>query len=689
MSIGSARIDIPSRYVSVVLPIARGSKPEMSYDLVSDLGERVEAQSERVARYADGSLQAVQLLGVFKGAPKHVTVEPHAKGTKAHFAWTPMSLRAWRHLDTLGNLRMVSNGHAVQKCRIAGKLGVDGLELVMWVTAFSGSDCLRVDAVVHNAKPGSKQLAVPSIDLPTPEGYVIDHTIAEPLQKGSSLVLPNGERGYFPQRGRRILRFVWAPSGADGLEVDAVAHDAGWGVLDAWRHTHAFGAICAPLPDFGTVNVKGNLASDCARAIDAIEKGTGYPSKTYLNSKRLGVWHPCLGREGGETGGTWITQLAGATLGHAGTPEGLLAAMYEQRMATDRCHVGIVERDGEPATLENYAGLGSWRMRSDDPRFDKASGGLEHDGPFGFSAQPKLPPGTCAEQPDLDAFEPLDFGHWIRANRSSIALAWLSNDHLSRWMIRQEAELARMSMFNGRMSSDEASIVNGKGLPWGRIQGWMFGTIAEAYALGNDNLRTRYAPGIEQVLRMAERALMPCGMVTCDTYSKGATCAPYMGQYGVGICIMHGILARNLHALAMVTDSSIDCVRLNALAGVEFLLYGSNTLWSAAVRPKDATKPAYHLRMVDANGEPLDSSHPLYPDGKPGPALDNEQTRAVVGLYGLRAIQTGNAAAIVRAVEVAHMLLGPTPTHALLAQNMGCTDSDSLLLAFCQAMTLP
>lgn len=691
MRLGTATIQHPSRFVSVVLPLAEGAYAglqSLGFDLVSDTGERVNAQPCIVGRYADGSVQAVQLVATFDGTPpKSVEVFSGTFEPRRFTGFTPATTKAARWMMGLDYCKTEESGEHMLRLRTVARSGP--LDFVAWWTLFKGSDAIRCDLVLHNARPGAAPLALAKVALPVPDGYEWQVTqLPEPLMQFDELN-GGGEVLYFPARARRIVRGTVGPVATNGSPDLSVCHDEGWGVVkEAWQRETALGAIQAPLPDFGKINVAGHMLAEADKADIALLNGTSWPSQ-YPTSKRYGLWHPARAKEGGETSGDWITQLPGATLAAAGTGDALVGVMLEQRMVTDRCHIGIVEVNGQPAKLEDYAAVLNWRMRADDARFDK-QGQAVIDGPFAFSKAVQLPAGTAVGQAEVDAYEPIDFAHLIRSMRSSVALAWLANDPISKWLIRQDAENARMSWMHGRLAADAAFVAAhpAKGLHWNRIQGWMCSVMAEAYALGGDPLRARFLPGMAQILDVAQRAVMPSGLITCDTTGKQAKAQPYLGQYGVGVAIQHGLLTRGLQALARASGSTCNISTLEALKGVAFLLHGSNTLWSAAVRPSDPNQIAYASRQFDAMGEPLDSSHPQY-DAKPGAAVDSEQTRALVGLYGLNGQRLGYGADVIRAMDMAEAMCGSTPTKALLAMGIGALDSDALLLAFCQGRNMP
>jgi hypothetical protein len=312
------------------------------------------------------------------------------------------------------------------------------------------------------------------------------------------------------------------------------------------------------------------------------------------------------------------------------------------------------------------------------------------DAPWGFDIQPPMSTTECPEKIEIDKFEPMDFAHLIRAHRANIALAWLANDPIAKWLIRQDAETARMSWFLQRINADYAFATNnpGKGLHYSRIQGWMLRIIAEAYALGSDKLRTRFNTEKHKLVQTVTQAETPVGIINCDVIGKESRKEPYFSnKLGVAVCIQHGLFTGGYYAYCMALGVPFDIMPEK---GVNHLLRGSNTLWSVAIRPIDATKPVFLTVPNDSSGLPMDATHPAYPDGKAsGFNVDSEQTRATVGLAGLNALKANDQPTVDYCVNLAKRMMGPNPKAALLGLGMQVTDSDSILLAFCQKVGLP
>lgn len=677
MIYATANIEVPNIFVNVAMPFRRGQHQTMQtvdYDLVSDSGERVAAQAVKVGRYHDGSIQVAHLYGKFSSPASKITVQERKAVPKA-FEFTAFTEAQFlKYSRGRAKVRLEFNGPVVKRLSLFATTGQVPIETHL--TFYTGEDVIRVDSCYHNSLPLAAEDLV-TINLHSSvDAQEIPITVPEP-------VLPI--TGYFPQRARRIVRTALLPI---GKSPDKITHDAGWGVVDEFQRVEAFTAMQLRVPNFANVNLRGRQNNDYFTALQAMQNGTGYPSSKYLNSKRLGMFHPCLGFEGGETGGLWINQGSGADVAFTGNVNALRLAYLEQRMVTDRHHVGLVDMDGNFATLERYEGISGWRMRSDDGRFEKTSGG-EMDGPWGFSAQPPLDPLIAPEKTTIDKFEPLDWAHLIRAHKSNFVLAWLANDPIAKSLIQQDAELARMSWFFQRLHNDD-NIVRAnphKGNHYSRIQGWMLRIIAESYALSSDKLRSRFSYHSLQLQDTVELAETPIGLVNCDTQGKEFSKPPYDKKYGVSVCIQHGLFTGGYYAFCRAFGLNFG---LKALEGVKYLLQGSNTIWSAAIRLKDPKSSVFNSRQLDASGLPLDSNHPLYPDGKPTAGnVDSEQTRSVVGLCGLYGLETGNQALVDEAVVLAKQMMGQTPTQALLNLALNVNDSDLILLSFCQRVGLP
>lgn len=602
-----------------------------------DSGETLVAQVERGPRTHDDLVQIVHMYGAFRSPVRRVSwsMDPDADVPEKAFQWTPSSTQAARRYasDCVQNAKSLSHGHALIRRRY------HNFGSIFHISYFSGIDCIWVDSIKHSAHVNDEEAIINEFDSP----YLIGQSLPQ---------------SYMPQRARRRA-FLVLP----GPDNQTIRPGDGWVVdVDSFRRNPVYGANGAYVPDFGKLDIPGRHRSDRNKAEAALRDGTPYPA-AYKDAVGLGMWHPCLSKEGGETGGTWISQCPGIDLAARPTVDGLYLALYEQHMALSRTHIGMLDSNGRPLKYEDFAADKSWSMRSDDGRFDKASGGKVLDGPFGWSAQP---PVSAPEKAALDAFEPFDFAHFIRLMGHDIKLAYLWNDSMSRELIAQNGELVRFS-FLPRFAKYKNS-ASGKGAAWNRTQGWMFRAMAEAYAFGSNELRKRFDISVYDILAYAKNATMSNGCLSADTFSKQYSVPPYSKQYAVTVSIHEGLLRGGLHALARVFGSELV---FNHSKHIRYMLHGSNVLWSVASR--NLAGVVYETIPNDAQGNPISSAHPSY-DTKPGAAVDSEQSRAVLG-YDLD-------------MALVQTMLGPNPIAALQAMNWNVCDSDAILLGALQAQAV-
>lgn len=672
-----------SRYVTLSVPAA-GIDPDLTYELVDPAfpDEAFQAQLDPVG--------FVTLNGRRK---------PLSYVAQAHFATPPVALELreskndlWQGFEWaneaygfLSALRAQFEIKAVKQGCVMKRFFIHGQTTVPfsgWLDAFTRSGQIRGTFIFHNGHPGAAQLALQELRLPQVAGYRWVYEIDEPA------LVAAGSPLYFQQRGIRIVRahavINYQPLNADLFWSHGATSSIGW------TSAPAFSAFRAPVPHFGPARsaIRTFFRNEAAKARAARASGSPWPSASYAKSKRLGHAHPGYGPEGGATGGQGVGQGMGMDLMSCPEADGVEFYLQEQRFMHDRCPVALVNHDGYPISIEDFAG--TYVISADDGGFDAGK-----DSPFNFSAQPKLPAGLCPEQPEMDAFEPIDFPHLARALRSCVALHWLLDEPASQWLIRQHAELGRMSVFRGRAQSMAMKVSNNpdKGAEWSRIQGWIFRSMAEAATVCGPKVSERMNSSLIFALTVHEMAVMPNGLVNYDEHGKEFGKPPYNKQVCPSNAIQHGLLTGGIYAAARSARADFPSMAKEvariAMRGNDFLEIGNgNTLWSAASRPLDVTKPVFTTRQVGADGLPIDSSHPDYPDNKTGPAIDNEQTRGLIGLLGLAGLEADDQTAVWEAEERVRRIFGANATQQIQATGLQCTDTDALLLAFCEARKL-
>jgi len=580
------------------------------------------------------------------------------------FVLSPGAAQTLRAAATFGSVKPMREYENASCVRVYEVLGTGGHG---FIRVHSGSACVFVSWVEHCAHSRDRE----TVKRATP-------TWIDRIPPGHTVKLYVGEATdtFFPTRSRYISRFSVAPA------AEHVDWMAGWGVMvDAYRDNPVLGANGVFTPNFAGIDVLGRLHVDASLAANALFNGTPYPAN-YKDAVRIGAWHPMQAHEGGETGGYGITQAPGVMVASTGSAAGIRLAMMEQFMAVCRTHIGMIANGSKPIRFRDHARSASdWtlsnpgcRMRSDDGRFQPVSGGAVLDAPFDWSKQPKLSP-RPPEAAALEAFEPYDWGHFIRLMRHDITLAYMHNDELSKNLIRQNGEVAQFSLFPRFAAVESAVRANPhRGVEWGRIQGWMLRAIAEQLLFERSEAHRGWLmTALERIIDTMELAWMPNGLLAVDGHSKEMSHVPYSGHdYMVTAAIQHGLLCGGVMAAVNACGQVINYAHLTS--GVEYLRKGSQTLWSAASRPMDPTQEPYDVRPMHSDGHPADSSHPQY-DADPNKAsYDSEQTRHL--LSHLPSDIAKNA--------TVQAMLGANPISTILGMGMSATDTDAILLGALQ-----
>jgi hypothetical protein len=690
-------ISRPGRFVQVAIPLPRGAWvhraglcPVRVFDAAT--GRELAAQAERIFRYP-GRCAASIMVYADAGAgnaPSAVRIDWDPHRTE------PVELEAFDFHEAVRELRpwlppvkrVVFSGPVVTRLEFRYGMG--------FATIFAGCPAVRLDLVEHNAFPGAAERSAWGIGTPAlPGGWRWEYVVDEPLAGADPTgYFPIGEQSlhFIPQRMNRPISAVVFPSAAIGADARDARHDRGFGVaLELWRRFSAWGPNFIPAPIVAWVlNLFAAEANEYAEARAALVAGTPYPpakksdgSWTYPLAVQHGFLHPGHSTEGGWTGGGGITYGTPRLCG-TGTAEGLLLAMIQRRFILDRDRVAALEPDGTPSTFEQYAtaiASGKIRFSSDDPgRFDK-SAGVVLDGAFGWSGQ--IPAPSSPERTAILAFEAIDWAHRGRYLLLESTLLQLSNDPIARNNVRMNGELARMAYkSDNRQSRDVNASTHGIGLGRDRILGWILHSIALAYEAGGDRLRARFKPDLVRACdtHAAARAKTPalCALQN----GKQVDTVPYGGAFAVCPAIHEGLLQQGFHAAARAVGGHSLGIARHAAGAVEWLRDGSNTVWSAALWDKDDRLPFATRRPG------LDSTVPGFTAGA---SHDSEQTRGLLGLYGLELLEAGarGSPEWLELLETIERMLGPAPRVKLRGMKTGALDSDAVLLAFADAANLP
>jgi hypothetical protein len=672
------RPDVPSRFVQFSMPLPRGEhtwNPGVTPVRVFDGARELPCQVERIMRYPDGgaaSLMVYADAGV-GNAPASVEVrweERREPMGEFEYHQAIREERDWFAPHMGGDLKM--SGPVVMQRRTTMP------HAESWITFFNDSPAVRIDAIFHNARPGSPEEVLGILrERPLPPGWEVTWVIVEPL--GS----PNAEIGdgashFFPQRAQRIVRAVLAPKGYTNWTE---AHPGyGWATVPSlWQSTSAWAPHFISTPDLSWLSgLKMKQGGAYHEIWQALKSGAQYPpAGNYPHATRHGFFHPQGSTEGGMTGGSGITYGPAGDIVQTGSQDALMHAFYQQRMWRDRDRTACIEPDGEPSTYEGRRveiDSNKIRFSSDDyGRFDK-SGSVTLDGSFNWSKQ--IPAPASAERTALLSFESVDCAHRIRTTYWDLALLQLANDPISRYLIRMDGELARMSWHSAhRDDGDRFAAQAGIGLNRDRILGWQLHAMAAAHCAGGNALRTRFYDDLLDAASTCFNASVHGPTLCALASGKQVSPAPYNNLYAVCVSIQEGLLTQGFVAAARAIGVHLQMAPI--LRAVEFLRTGTQTVWSAATWKLTERTP------FTARQPGLDSTNPLYVGAK----TDTEQTRSLLALAGFPMLESGED--IEPVMAAIRTMLGQTPRATMRKMGTSVLDSDSVLLAFLDRVGAP
>jgi len=411
-----------------------------------------------------------------------------------------------RHRIPLSGTAHFKGFYRYGSCKITGKYATEGggLGFQWWLTTYAHSKQVDLILNVHNGIPGPP-VWFDSMRLLTPDGWTWRPMLHDPCMGDGFLVKPHG-RNVFPQRMERSFRVCFFPE--HELEGWYDRHPInGWGVADWHKHYLPQGtALPKDIDRVGTIVNRFNRAQGRLANNQASEPG---------DSPWAPLWPGEGVRYGGMTGGVDIWQTPGATEALAPVPESIKLMWLKQLRYRSRQKGCIYKRNGDPDYRSDAKMFNSQFLRdSDDPwnwdRWSDVSTG----------------------------WDPIDSQHYIRAMKDSLALAWLTNDPLSKLYLRMDSNITRMS-FSNRLPSSP-----GKG-GGGRAEGWAGVLVCASYQLDGGEGRLKWIA--DYALNYATR-MMPSGMLPATNLYKIAEDPPFNSRFWAGrsnehIYMMHGLKA--------------------------------------------------------------------------------------------------------------------------------------------------
>ena len=236
---------------------------------------------------------------------------------------------------------------------------------------------------------------------------------------------------------------------------------------------------------------------------------------------------------GGMTSGTDIDQFEGVAIAWSGQVDGILSTFVEQLRYASR-HMGcIYEADGDPIELDDF--LNPNRTKPWVVFNSRFYGSPPQDAPFFFS---RTGPGVGTASYDPMIFEPIDSQHLIRRTKANKVLVWLLNDPLAKLYVQMDAEIARMTMYEGPGGTIVVPSTPALGTEWGRGEAWLGDVMAAAFAVSDDAWRVRNAAWFVQYTRVLKTAQMPNDLFSAIDHGKIAEEAPY-GSNGTANYFAH------------------------------------------------------------------------------------------------------------------------------------------------------
>ena len=361
--------------------------------------------------------------------------------------------------------------------------------------------------------------------------------------------------------------------------------------------------------------------------------GGHYPA----DSDRLGWAHPWGLKDGGVAGGTEIYQFDGLRTMVGASRKGLLYTRLRVQMLTDRNPIALYNKDGAISQVEDWLKVGPngrylncWYFLR--PILD----GTQQD-PFGFTTSPDHQRQAILannDHPpyynDLRRFQPTDFQHYTRYNAPVKTLIWQTNDHLAKDQMRMQAEAFRLSYNNYdntrfghvigtglQYDTTFASDNPGKGLGFGRGEGWGTEAMSAVYAFAPLEWRERMRPWFAQIVDTVVMGQSPCtGIIHSQVQSQGFN-GNYRGKQNTEQVIVENALIGMRETVFNDVDPTkvdqINAVLVDSFRGGIVYPSWSNTLhgpWGRlAVGPTDVSSPLFCSDLPSDGQAPWRDNH--------------------------------------------------------------------------------
>lgn len=432
-----------------------------------------------------------------------------------------------------------------------------------FLRTFARQDYFALDLYVHNAFDGMDEtttiddavvdLYFRRLDLVLPQGWEVVHLVDTPFSgpaapdgnmQRAPIVgpLPGGRMHLMHGQSHFSRRILIAKSDAlPDAQVVAQRQNIAFCVDGAagsgmrlWSWWNEATARYMPqnhrLPDLGSLAsrsaVDSNYEGRLQWALDRIQNGTG--GSHPINAGNLGWAHPFGIAYGGMTGGERIEQVPGVEVAWAASQSGYRYAELRSRMTQERQPFALVNSAGDFTRYEDHVRHQGNPLGPYTPFHMLMSLHWQQEyflqDPVAFQAQYVHNAGL---EPPYEAalrdFQPIDQQHLTRYTSDLMTLSWLGNDSLAKHQLELCGELFRMTHHNGYTSSGPFAAIGtmrnklmrveaypGTGVDYGRMEAWGIFPAVAAYALGDDETRTRFRPWMAEIA-----ATVRAGQSTC------------------------------------------------------------------------------------------------------------------------------------------------------------------------------
>lgn len=392
------------------------------------------------------------------------------------------------------------------------------------VQAWFGLDAgeQEIDLILnwHNGGlPAKPDIYFNSAQLVLPAGWTFTSVLPDPAVLPPYIV--KADNHILPQRMERSFRLIIHRTGTSP-DVD----ESGFAVGD-WSAGGYFPQAIA-LPDLSHtgINLRPQKADDFNRLQNLLPTVPGEQPESFL-WPAAGVYY------GGMTSGHDIDTFHAVPLAASAQPEGLLSLYVEQLRYGSR-HMGcIYEPQGAPIQLDGYLNPNKtkpWVIFN-----NRFYGNPPQDAPFFFShTGPGV--GMCSYDPLI--FEPIDSQHLVRRTKGNKALVWLANDPLAKLYVLMDAEIGRMTLYEGPGGPLVIPATPALGTEMGRGEAWIGDVMAAAYAVSEDGWRQRNSLWFFTYWIALKRAQMPNNLYSAIDHGKIAL-EPPLGNWSQAYYFAH------------------------------------------------------------------------------------------------------------------------------------------------------